>query len=225
MTADQLLSDLAELGEPARAAAAAGQHRVERRYLGVPGPALEALARRLRAELPLAERLELARGLWASDIHEARILAAKLLTQARIAEDAGVWALILSWAPDFDGWAIADAACAAGERRLVADPRRLDEVADWLEAPSPWLRRAAMVIATPWAKMPNPKPLDLELREMLLAWATQLAQDGDGQVQRAVAVWIADLSRHDPDRARSWLEEEAGQLRQTMRREAARHLG
>ena len=58
-------------------------------------------------------------------MHEGRVAAAKLLTQARIRPDGDVWALIASWVPQFDGWAIADHAMKAAERRLIADPARL----------------------------------------------------------------------------------------------------
>ena len=38
----------------------------------------------------------LAAGLWDSDIHEARVAAAKLLTQARIRPDDAVWDVLAS---------------------------------------------------------------------------------------------------------------------------------
>ena len=50
---------------------------------------------------------------------EARLAAAKLLTQARIRPDQEAWDLIKSWVPDFDSWAIADHACMAGQRRVA----------------------------------------------------------------------------------------------------------
>ena len=88
----------------------------------------DALARDWRQGLPLDDRLALAAGLWKTNVHEARIAAAKLLTQARIRDDAPVWRLITAWLPDFDAWAIADHACMAGQRRVSARPDRLDEV-------------------------------------------------------------------------------------------------
>jgi len=39
--------------------------------------------------------------------------------------------LIQSWVPDFDSWAIADHACMAAQKRLLADPQRLDVVESW----------------------------------------------------------------------------------------------
>jgi 3-methyladenine DNA glycosylase AlkD len=130
----QALAALEALSDPARAEEMAAYHKAPRRYLGVPVPQIEALVDDWRAGAEsLDDRLALASALWDSDVHEARIGAAKLLTQARIRpNDEPVWRLIASWVPTFDAWAIADHASKAGERRLTADPDRLDEVEGWI---------------------------------------------------------------------------------------------
>ena len=125
------MDEIRAQADPARAEGMARYHKVRRVYLGVPNPVLNDLARDWRRALEPAERVGLAAELWDSDIFEARLAAAKLLTQARIRPDDGVWALICSWVPDFDSWAIADHACIAAQKRLVADPARLDQVAAW----------------------------------------------------------------------------------------------
>ena len=132
---NEALAQLSALGDPARADTAAAYHKAPRRYLGVAVPQIADLANSWRASLDVPGRVTLADALWTSDIHEARLAAAKLLVQARIPEDAAVWNLIASWVPSFNGWAIADQACDAGERRLVADPTRLDELQAWTTSP------------------------------------------------------------------------------------------
>ena len=105
------LAELERLADPAKAAEMAAYHKAPRTYLGVANPAIDALAARWREGASVAERVALAHGLWASDVHEARIAAAKLLTQARIREDEPrVWAEFLAWVPDFDAWALAETA-------------------------------------------------------------------------------------------------------------------
>ena len=117
MTLQDALAALEALGSPEKAAESAAYHKVDHRYLGVSVPQITDLATAWRANLTLEDRVALASGLWDSDIHEAKVAAAKLLTQARIADDDSVWQLIASWVPTFDAWAIADHACAAGARR------------------------------------------------------------------------------------------------------------
>lgn len=197
-------------------------HKTPRIYLGVPNPQIDGLVAEWRGARDLDGRVALARALWASDIHEARIAAAKLLVQARIRPDDAVWALIAGWAPGFDGWAIADHAMIAGQKRLVADPARLNQVETWLDHPNPWTRRAALVGTLPWAKMNNPKPDDLAARDRVLDWAARLADDRDPFIQKAIAWWLRDLSKRDAPRVRAFLADHGARMKPFARKEAAR---
>ena len=223
------LDALRALADPAKAAEMAAYHKVPRDYLGISVPVIDELARGWREDLArdgldLDARLGLAARLWDSDVHEARIAAAKLLTQARIRPDDAAWALIASWVPQFDSWAIADHAMKAGERRLIADPARLDQVEGWLDHPSLWVRRAALVGTLPWTRLRNPKPQDLARREQVLSWLERLAKDREWFIQKAIGWWLRDLSRHDPQRVRDWLAAHGARLKPFARREAGRWL-
>ena len=225
MTGPDALAALEAKGDSDRAAQMAAYHKVPRRYLGLQVPDIEALVDQWREGATLEDRLALASALWDSDVHEARIAAAKLLTQARIRpDDEPAWRLIASWVPTFDAWAIADHASKAGERRLVADPRRLDEVEAWVASDHLWTRRAALVMTLPWTKDRFPKPEDLAVRERVLGWCERLAPDRDWFIQKAIAWWLRDLSKKDPDRVRAWLDAHGSGLAPFARKEAARQL-
>ena len=224
MTPDAALSAILALGDDDRAASMAAYHKVERRYLGVPVPVIDDLTRGWRAGLDVPGRVALASALWDTDIHEARIAAARLLTQARIRPDAEVWRLIASWVPTFDAWALADHACMAGQRRVRAAPVRLDEVEAWTMSDHMWTRRAALVIALPFARLPNPKPAEIALRERVLGWAAGYATDRAWFIQKAVGWWLRDLSKHDPDRVIAFLEQHGARMRPFARREASKYL-
>ena len=203
----------------------AAYHKAPRRYLGVSVPAVEALVADWRREASVADRVALARGLWASDVHEARIAAAKLLTQARIPEDEeAVWLAFLAWVPDFDAWAIADHACKVGERRLVHRPDRLDAVEAWTRDPSMWVRRAALVATLPWSKLTHPTAAEVAARERILGWAAGYVADRDWFIQKAVGWWLRSLAPHDPDRVRAFLAGPGSGLKAFARREATRRL-
>jgi 3-methyladenine DNA glycosylase AlkD len=225
MDTEQALAALEAAGDPVKAAESAAYHKVPRRYLGVPVPVVDAMAKDWRAGLPLSDRLALADALWKTDIHEARVAAAKLLEQARIRpDDTGAWRLIASWVPDFDGWALADHASVSGQKRLVWDPSRLEEVAGWTASPHMWTRRAALVMTLPWTRIVHPKPADLAIRERVLGWAAGYVADRDWFIQKAVAWWLRDLSKRDPDRVRAFLAEHGAAMKPFAAREAARHL-
>ncbi|MES2145865.1 MAG: DNA alkylation repair protein [Pseudomonadota bacterium] len=218
------LAELEALADPARATEMAAYHKVDRPYLGVPVPAIEVLTDRWRAESTLDDRLALASDLWFTNIHEARVAAAKLLTQARIRPDQAAWALICSWVPDFDAWAIADHVTIAGQKRVMADPARMDTVEGWTTSPHMWTRRAALVIALPWAKQNHPKPDELAMRDRIVGWCASYADDRDWFIQKAIAWWVRDLSKHDPVRAQEFLDAHGARLKPFARNEASRYL-
>jgi 3-methyladenine DNA glycosylase AlkD len=211
-------------GDPDTSAEMLAYHKAQRRYLGLDLPSVEALAAEWRAAASVEGRVALAAGLWDSDIHEARVAAAKLLTQARLRPDAAAWALICAWVPGFDALAIADHASVAGAKRLVADPSRLDVVEGWTTHPNMWARRAAFVVTLPWAKMANPKAADLAVQARVLDWAGRAVADRDWFMQKAVAGWVRDLSKHDPEQARAFVNGPGQGLKAFALKEASRFL-
>lgn len=224
MTPDEALAALQAQAEDGRGAQMAAYHKVDRPYLGVPNPAINDLSTAWRRDLTLEDRLALAEGLWRTNIHEARIAAAKVLTQARIRPDDAVWRLICSWVPEFDAWAIADHACSAGDRRIMADLSRLDEVEAWTGSDNLWTRRAALVITLPLTKKSFPNKAELAARERVLGWAAGYVADPEWFIQKAVAWWVRDLSKHDADRARGFLDAHGERMKAFARKEAGKYL-
>ena len=224
MTPTEALAQLEALSDPERAAGSAAYHKAPRRYLGITVPQITDLATLWRADLDIPGRAQLADALWQTDIHEARIAAAKLLTQARMTQDQPVWDLIASWVPQFDAWAIADHVCDAGGRRLLADPSRIEQVETWTTSDHLWTRRAALIITLPWTKQNFPKPADLAIRDRVLGWCATYADDKDWFIQKAVAWWLRDLSKHDAPRTGAWLNAHGDRLKPWARNEAAKHL-
>lgn len=224
LSVDEALAQLRALIEPGRAEGAKAYHKQTREVLGVPNPALNDLTKSWRREMSVSDRVALAKALWNTDIFEGRIAAAKLLTQARLRPDETAWEVIQSWVPDFDSWAIADHACMAGQKRLVVDPTRLDQVETWTTSPHMWTRRAALVITLPWTKQNNPKADELTARDRILGWAAGYVGDPEWFIQKAVAWWLRDLSKHDADRTRRFLEQHSDQMKPFARKEAAKYL-
>ncbi len=224
LTLSDALDQLKALAEPGRSEQMTAYHKQTREVLGIPNPATNDLTKSWRQTLTVENRVSLAQELWQTDIFEARIAAAKLLTQARLRPDEDAWALIQSWTADFDSWAIADHACMAGQKRLVADPSRLDAVESWTTSDHMWTRRAALVITLPWTKQNHPKPAELEARDRVLSWAASYVTDPDWFIQKAVAWWLRELSKHDAPRVIGFLEAHGDTMKPFARKEAAKHL-
>ncbi len=210
--------------EPGRADGMTAYHKQSREVLGVSNPNLNELAKTWRQSLSVDDRVELAGALWSTDIFEARIVASKILTQARLRPDDAAFDLICSWVPDFDSWAIADHACMAGQRRLTAKPSRLDLIETWTTSPHMWTRRAALVITLPWTKQNFPKPEEIAARERILGWAATYVTDHTWFIQKAVAWWLRDLSKHDEARTRAFLDTYGEKMKPFAVKEASKRL-
>lgn len=219
------LAALEALGDADRAAQMRAYHKVDRPYLGLTNPQINDLTTAWRAETDAPARVALADALWQTNIYEARIAAAKLLTQARIRpDDAAAWDLIASWTPDFDSWAIADHACMAGAKRLTSDPRRLDTLATWVSSDHMWTRRAALVATLPWTRQNHPKPDELAQRDRILGWAATLVTDHQWFIQKAIGWWLRDLSKHDAPRTQTFIDTHGTAMKPFAVKEALRHL-
>lgn len=225
MMFEPALEELHALADPARAEQMRAYHKADRVYLGLTNPQINDLAQGWRDTLDPEARVALAEALWQTDIFEARLAAAKLLTQARIRpDDSAAWALIASWTPEFDSWAIADHASMAAQKRLVADPSRLDEVETWITSDHLWTRRAALVSTLPWTKQNNPKPDELAARDRILGWAATLVPDHKWFIQKAIGSWLRDLSKHDPDRTLAFIDAHGADMKPFAVKEALRLL-
>lgn len=219
------LEQIKSHADPERAVGMASYHKIDREYLGVSNPIINDLTKAWRKELTVDERIHLAAELWQTNIYEARLAASKLLTQARIRPDDRVWELLQSWLSDFDSWAIADHACMAAQKRLTADPNRLDQVELWTKSDHMWTRRAALVATLPWTKQNHPKPDDLIHRDRVLSWAAGYVPDRDWFIQKAIAWWLRELSKHDAGRTIAFLETYGENMKPFARKEAGRFLG
>ncbi len=218
-----ILAELRALGDPQKAETLATYHKTGREFLGVPAALLDEMARAQRRCLSLEARCTLAQELWASDVHEASVFAAKLLTQARIRpDDEKVWRIIADWATGFDSWALADHAAIAGGKRLEADKTRLDEVETWVQASNLWTRRAALVMTLPFARKPFPNAVEQAARERVLGWAAVLVPDRDRFIQKAIGWWLRELSRREPAMVDAFLDGSGAGLTRSARQEALR---
>ncbi|WP_460274592.1 DNA alkylation repair protein [Celeribacter sp. ULVN23_4] len=170
-------------------------------YLGVPPQTLEDLARSWRQDVAFPDRLELARALWDNGTYEARLMAAKLLTQARIQDDAEIWEQICTWVSEAGNWAEIDALSAAGARRIVTDLSRMEKVHALAQSERVLDRRAALGLSLPLAKRAHPTEEELSAIDDVLFWLTYALQDADKDVSRMADSWLKSLGKHDRKRA------------------------
>jgi 3-methyladenine DNA glycosylase AlkD len=134
---DAVLAELRALGsEEGRAGMARFGINTEKAF-GVSMAAARPLARKYKRQHDLAA------GLWATGIHEARILAAliddpKLVTRKQMD----------SWAAEFNSWDLCDQACM---KLFAKTPHVAEQVARWAKDEREFVRRAAFATIAGYA--------------------------------------------------------------------------
>ena len=151
--------------------------------VGTPVTQLRQLAKKLnKPNQPLADAL------WASGMHEARILASMLADPARITREQ-----LNRWVKDLNSWDICDA-CALNLFSKVKNPLALAE--RWMRKEEEFVRRAGFATLAVLA-MPRAKTEDKELIKMLPLIKNQAA-DTRPMVFKAVNWALRNIGKKNP---------------------------
>ena len=225
MTYEPYLDQLTALADPDRAEGMAQYHKVNRRYLGLANPQINDLTKALAPGIVRC---------W-SRHGGGRALANGHLRSPPCrcqAVDPG------SHPPRRRGLD-PDRRLVAGFRQLGHRRPRLHGRTETSGGPSRpvWTRsKAGPVLITcgpaaprwwprcPWCKQRHPKPDELKARQRILGWAASYVPDRDWFIQKAIAWWLRDLSKRDPEIVRDFLERYGAQMKPFARKEAARYL-
>jgi 3-methyladenine DNA glycosylase AlkD len=209
-TAASVVAELRALGSEAGRAGMARFGINADRALGVSMAAMQPLEKRLRRNHALAGDL------WATGIHEARILAA-LIDDPKAVTPAQMDA----WAAESDSWDLCDQACM---KLFAQTPYVADKVRQWAEDDREFVRRAAFALVAGYAVAAKKAP-----DEELLAFLPIIerhASDGRNFVRKAVnwalrqigkrsmalhgpALALAERLAESPDRTARWIGRDA----------------
>jgi 3-methyladenine DNA glycosylase AlkD len=131
-TCAEIVSELESLADPANVAGMARYGINPENTLGVSIPRLRAMAKEIGRDHGLA--LEL----WASGIHEARILAGLVDDPAMVAA-----AQLERWVGDFDSWDVCDGVCG---NLFDRTPFAWEKAAAWSARSEEFVKRAGFVL-------------------------------------------------------------------------------
>jgi len=221
---NEALKQLHEKANPKKASEMKNSIKIDRVYLGISKQELNNTYKGWRVSTSIDDRIRLAADLWDSNIYEARIVAAKLLTQARIKNDVLVWEEIVRWIPKLDHQTIADQVCSAGSRRLKENPTRLVQVSNWVKNENIWMRQSVLTLTMQWTKLNNPKKAELRQRNQILSWAGELSNDKEWLIQKALANWLSSLSKHNTPAVLLFLETHGAKMKPFAINEACKFL-
>jgi 3-methyladenine DNA glycosylase AlkD len=150
--------------------------------LGVPMPVVRKLARQAGRSRVLA------RELWASGIHEARILATLVDDPARVTP-----AQMDRWARAFDSWDVCDQAC---QNLFRYTPHAFAKAAEWAHAEQEFVRRAGFALMAGLA-VKDRNAADSQF-EALLPLIAEAAGDGRNFVKKAVNWALRQIGKRNP---------------------------
>lgn len=151
-------------------------------HLGIPIPVLRALARPHRGDHKLAL------GLWASGIHEARILAAYVDDPARVTSRQ-----MDAWARDFDSWDICDQVCG---NLFDRTPLAVAKAGAWSGRRGEFVKRAgfALMASLAWHR----KDLPDRIFVAFLGVIRREAVDERNFVRKAVNWALRQIGKRSP---------------------------
>lgn len=194
LTLDEILARLNELADPRNVE---GQRRFgirPARQLGVSMPALRAMAKgRQRSH-------ELALELWATGIHEARILASLVDEPGELSRRQ-----MEDWATGFDSWDVCDQVCM---NLFGEHPLALEMALAWPHRPEEFVRRAGFVLMAVQAV--HCRTLPDETFEAYFPLMLQYATDERNFVRKAVNWALRQVGKRNPalrQRARQTAQE------------------
>lgn len=181
LTAAQLIERLRAMGNPANVAGMARFGINSANTLGVSMPQLRELAKGRRDQ-------ELSLELWASGIHEARILAALVGEPARVTTEQ-----MDAWVLDFDSWDVCDQVCM---NLFDRTPWAFEKAVEYAGREEEFVKRAgfALMAVLAWhdKTAPNQKFLDL------LPVIQREAADERNFVKKAVNWALRQIGKHSP---------------------------
>jgi 3-methyladenine DNA glycosylase AlkD len=153
VTARAVVEELRSMADPAQLEGMARFGISTKATLGgISVPAIRAMAKRLGRDH------DLAMGLWATGIHEARLLAAMVDDPAAVTDEQ-----MEAWAGDFDSWDIVDGTCS---NLFDKTPLAWSKAVEWSGREEEYVKRAAFTMMATLAVHDKHAP-DARFRELL----------------------------------------------------------
>jgi 3-methyladenine DNA glycosylase AlkD len=182
MRAEEILSQLKLLSNPANVAGMSKFGINPQNTLGVSIPNLRRIAKQAGRDHRLA------RDLWKSGIHEARILAAFVDDPARVTQ-----AQMESWVKDFDSWDVCDQVCC---NLFDQTPFAQRQALAWARRDEEFVRRAGFVLmaALAWHDKSAKDAVFLKFLPVIQHYAT----DERNFVKKAVNWALRQIGKRNP---------------------------
>jgi 3-methyladenine DNA glycosylase AlkD len=181
MRSSDVLDELRSLADPAGREGMARFGINPSRALGIRIPQLRAIARRVGKDHQIAAEL------WASGIHEARLLACFVDDPSQVTE-----AQMEAWAAEFDSWDLVDQCCG---NLFDRTPFAYDKAAEWAGREDQFVKRAGFAMMALLAV--HDKQAPDERIEAFLPLIEREAPDARNFVRKAVNWALREIGKRN----------------------------
>jgi 3-methyladenine DNA glycosylase AlkD len=190
LTVDEVVADLRARWDPKALACMARYGIRIDAACGVSIPELRALGKRIVAKLGRRDpaRHTFALGLWATGIHDARLLAGMVDLAEMVTADQ-----MDAWAFDLDSWDVCDQVC---NNLFVDTPLAWDKALEWSERTEEFVKRAGFALMACLAVQMKDAPDERFLP--LLAAIEREAADERKYVKKAVNWALRQIGKRNP---------------------------
>jgi 3-methyladenine DNA glycosylase AlkD len=182
MTAEEVLARLRGLADPSRLAGMGRYGIGGGTAIGVTVTELRALAKEL------GRSHELATGLWASGVHEARILASLVEEPAAVDSEQ-----LDAWATDLASWDLCDQVC---QNLVRHTPFAWTKALEWSARPEPFVKRAGFAVMAGLAV--SDKAAEDERFEPFLRAVADRADDERDLVRKGASWALRQMGKRSP---------------------------
>lgn len=190
MLVGEVLSRLRQLQNPAAVQALQKQGVTPRAALGVSDQDLRKLAADIGVDRLIAQQL------WASGIHDARVLASMVDDPARVTPKQ-----MERWVRDFDSWALCDACCV---NLFDKTPFAYAKAVAWSARKEEYVKRAAFSLVAALARSDS-KAADSEF-ERFIPIIKREAADERPFVRKAIASALKEIGKRNKTLKKTALE-------------------
>ena len=182
MNSRDIIKQLKSLANPENAAGMARYGISSKNTLGISIPQLRAMAKEIGKDHLLA------REIWKSGIHEARMLAGMIDDPKQVTEKQ-----MENWAGDFDSWAVCDQVCS---NLFDKTSFAYQKAVEWTRAEEEYVKRAGFVLMACLAV--HDKKADNKQFERFLPIIKQGSIDERNFVKKAVNWALRQIGKRNP---------------------------
>jgi 3-methyladenine DNA glycosylase AlkD len=216
-----LATELARVGDPARAAAMAQYMKSDMPFYGVPKPERTEIYREMRKRFPITTRAgyqTAVRALWAQPYREEKYCAIRLAVDHPRYVTIGTVPLYRQMIIEGGWWDFVDDIAARLVGKVLLDDRaRMHPKLDrWIDDPNMWIRRTAIL-----SQLKHKAATD---QDQLFGYCLKRADEKEFFIRKAIGWALREYAKTEPDGVRAFALEHRERLSGLSFREATKHL-